>query len=370
MKTKILALIGIIAIAFVLAGCAQPQGEETITIGFSGPLSGELASWGEKERKGIEMAIEEINVLDGIQGKKVAVVFEDSQCNPNSAATNVQKLVAEGVQAIIGDTCSSATLAAAPIAENNKVVLITPISGADSISQAGDYIFRNFIPNSYYGIAAAQKINSMQNAEKIAVLYINNDSGVSWKNNFIANASKQIVFVEGYAAEETDFRTLLLKVKEASPGLVILAGYYPDGARILKQAKEAGIQSQFFGGGDAFDDPAFIEAAGDAAEGFVFLSVPTGTGSSFKEFQAKYKQKYNEEPSLFSTYAYDSAKAVLNAMHDCGLSSEEIKNCLYQTDFQGVTNRIRFDKNGDLIGGTTILKQVKNMQFIEYEGSQ
>lgn len=363
----VFALALLLLAAVAISGCVEQQ-PETVKIGFTGPLSGDLAAWGENEQKGIELAVEEANSAGGISGKKIEVIFEDSQCQPKLAATNLEKLALLGeIHVVIGDTCSSATLAAAPIAESNKIVLITPISGADSISQAGDYIFRNFIPNSYYGVKAAEKVSAMGQT-KVAVMYINNDTGVSWKDTFAESFGGEITNIEAYRPDEKDFRTILLKIKENNPEIVLLAGYYQDGAQILKQAKELGLTQQFFGAGDTFDDPVFIEAAGDAAEGFIFQSVPSGSGENFVEFRQAFESRFGKEPSLFTTYAYDTAKIVIEAMKNCGTSSEEIKECLYKTDYQGVTNHIIFDKNGDLVGGETIIKQVKNKEFVLYEG--
>lgn len=377
MKKSIKVLIGIgllIVVAwlslfsFNLTGKVVDMGtsKEDVRIGFTGPLTGEVSAFGEKERQGIDLAVEEINSNGGINGRKVKIIYEDSQCQPRLATLNIQKFVSTGIKVIIGDTCSSATLAAAPIAEENKVVLISPISGADSISQAGDYIFRNFIPNSYYSEAGAKKLSEM-NVKKVAIMYINNDAGISWKDTFVKNFGGEITNVESYGSQEKDFKTILLKIKENDPELVFLAGYYSDGALILKQAKELGLSQQFFGAGDAFDDPAFIEAAGDASEEFMYLSVPTGYGDKFTLFERKFKSKYGKEPSLFATYGYDTTNVVIEAMKGCGFDSEAIKNCLYKTDYDGITNHITFDSNGDLVGGNTIIKQIKNGEVLILE---
>lgn len=343
-----------------LVGATTKPNLQPLQIGFTGPLSGELSTWGDKERKGIDLAIEEWNARGGIDDQKVAVVYQDSQCQGKMAAQNLEFLVSQGIQAVIGDTCSSATLAAAPIAERNKIVLITPISGADSISQSGDYIFRNFIPNAYYGKVIAERITLSPTIQRIAVLYINNDTGVSWKNAFEHFFGKQISGAFAYNPDEKDFRVLLTRANEQKPDLIIIAGYYPDGALILKQVRELGIETPFWGGGDAFDDPVFVEASGTAAEGFVFPTVPEGTDPTFQQFEQRFEFKYGEKPSLFASYAYDTVQVVLLAMQNCGAKADQIKQCLYKTDYQGITNRIRFDDKGDLIQGSTIFKQIKN----------
>ncbi len=261
-KTTYLAIAMCLLILILTSGCNRtPTGaatsQEPIKIGFIGPLTGELASWGNNEKQGVELAVKEINDAGGINGRKLSIIYEDGQCNPKSAVTAAQKLITvDHVKAIIGETCSSATLAVAPLAEQNKVILISPTSGADSISQAGDFIFRIFIPNNFYAVEGARIIEKELGSKSVAVLYIQNDAGVSTKDRFIQLfKGGKIMLIQGYAPDTTDFKTILLKVKEAEPDLVYLAGYYPDGGLILKQAKELGIKTQFFGCGDSYDSP-------------------------------------------------------------------------------------------------------------------
>ncbi|MBW2990827.1 ABC transporter substrate-binding protein [Candidatus Woesearchaeota archaeon] len=362
-------LLIILALA-LLTGCAQtPVGqvvkEDTIKIGFIGPLSGELASWGENERLGIELALKEINDAGGINGKKIEVIYEDGKCEPKAAATAAQKLInIDKVKAIIGETCSSATLAAAPIAEKNKVILISPVSGADSISQAGDFIFRNFITNNAYAVKGAKIIEQELGSKRVAVLYINNDAGVSTKDKFIEHFNGDIVSVEGYAPDTRDFRTLLLKVKQTNPDLIYLSGYWPDGGLILKQAKELNIETQFFGSNDAYDTPELLEIAGDSADSFIILSAIAHAGPRYDDFENKFKQAYEKEPPIFSEYAYDLANILTLAIKEKGYDSEGIRDYLYDLeDYQGASNVINFDENGDLEHSAMLMKIVEDDEF-------
>ena len=103
-------ILGFILLTLVfIAGCTKTP--EIITIGFMGPLSGDAASYGLSIQKGVELAKKDMALPN------VAVVYEDSKCECKEAATAIHKLIAlHNVQAIIGEVCSGATLAAAPIA--------------------------------------------------------------------------------------------------------------------------------------------------------------------------------------------------------------------------------------------------------------
>jgi len=370
-----LIIISLIFVIFLftgirMAGDAARENKinEPVRIGFIGPLSGELASWGVNEKEGVELAVKSINDAGGINGRLIEVIYEDGKCDPKTAATAAQKLInIDKVKFIIGETCSSATLAVAPIAEQNKIILISPTSGADSISQAGDFIFRVFIPNKAYGKAGAKIIEDKFGSKAVAVLYIQNDAGVSVKDDFINNYNGKIVLSEGYAPDTKDFKTLLLKVKEANPELVYLAGYYPDGGLILKQAKELDIKAQFFGCSDAYDSPELLQIAGDSAEGFMFITAGAKSGPGFKDFESKFKAKYGKEPPLFSDFAYDIANMLAQAIKSKGYDAEKVKDYLYQLkNYQGASNIINFDKNGDLVSSDMVMKIVQNSTIKDY----
>jgi branched-chain amino acid transport system substrate-binding protein len=262
-KTILWLVVVIIILVGIWYGVSRkpiaPTTKEPIKIGTILPLTGEAAVWGENVKTGIELAKEEINKKGGINGRKLEIIYENGQCDSKTGVSAAQKLITvDKVQVIIGEICSSVTLAIAPIAKQNKVVLITPASSADSISQAGEYIFRNYPRNSQFLDKIIELIEKL-NKKKITILFVNNDYGVGLKDYALQKISKEkIVLVEGHDQKETDFRTTLTKLKSINPDAVILATYYEDGALILKQAKEMKINALFLGT-DAFDDPKVVK---------------------------------------------------------------------------------------------------------------
>ncbi|MCK4458341.1 MAG: ABC transporter substrate-binding protein [Methanosarcinales archaeon] len=151
-------LIGVVLFLAVIAGaCLQDTQPDEIRIGAILPLTGEAAEYGEDAKLGIDLAVEEINAAGGINGKRIQVVYEDSQATPSQGVSAIQKLTTvDKVPVIIGAMASSVTLAIAPIAEENKVVLLSPASSAPQITEAGDYIFRTEFSDAYGGKAQAE----------------------------------------------------------------------------------------------------------------------------------------------------------------------------------------------------------------------
>lgn len=135
--------IGILAIIVLVVVIVLRKVPKDIVIGHIAPMTGDAAVYGEWEKEGIDLALEEINKSGGIGGKLIRVIHEDDQADPTNGINAINKLIlVDRVQAIIGAAASSVTLAIAPIAEKNRVVLMSAVSAADKISDAGDYIFR------------------------------------------------------------------------------------------------------------------------------------------------------------------------------------------------------------------------------------
>lgn len=374
-------LIGAIIIAILLlsiivvSGCVRKPKE--VKIGAILPLTGDAAAWGERAKEGIDMAVDELNKAGGIKGVPVEVIYEDSKAVPKEGVNAMKKLVTvDNVQVVIGDVVSSVTLAIAPIANENKVVVISPSASAPEVTDAGEYIFRNWPSDVYEGRVIAKFAYNDLNIENIAILYINNDYGASLKDVVAKTFEEQggkVLVVDNYFEDATDFRTQLTKIKHKNPEAIYIISYYKDGALILQQAKEIGIQSRFLGA-SAIEDPKLLEIVGDAAEGLIYPVSsgydPNSEEDIVQEFKKTFKDKYGEEPAYLNAQAYDATKIVALSIEKGGFSGEEIQKAMSQIkDYPGVTGKTTFDENGDVIK-QMLIKTVKNGKFVLYESNK
>ena len=349
---------------YVGSRSSRSGSSDTIKIAFLGPLSGDVAVYGENEKKGFDLAVDEINAVGGIDGRLLESVVEDTQCDPKRSVAAAQKVTQiDHVLAIVGDTCSSAVIAMRPILDTAKVPAITPTAGADSISGSSAFQFRNFVPNKLYAGRAAELFRSSLKTDRIAVLYIDNDLGKSLSDDMTQNLGNKVIFNEGYSSDTKDFRSLLTKLSTKNPGVVYLAGYYQDGALIIRQAHELGLSFVFFGSGDAYDDPQFIALAGaDNLEGFTYLSVPKEGGPAYQHFHDVYVAKYQSEPVVYADYTYDTVQVIAEAIRDAkkkgDVSPEVIAQSLRTVEFQGASNLVKFNALGDVINPAIILKRI------------
>ena len=349
------AILSVILIGSVLfsLGCAK-KGPKEYKIGVVGPFTGEGATYGAAMKKGIDLAIEEINANGGVNKTKLAAVYRDSKLDAKEGISSFRYLAtAEKVPIVLGDAASSVSLAIAPVANESKVVLFSSISTADALKDAGDYFFRNVPPNSNQAKTAAYFIKDYLKKNNVALLYVNKDYGVNMDKvftEFFSNIGGTVISHNSYEPDQNDFRSVLSKVKEGNPDIIYIPGEYQGNALILRQARTMGIDATFISGDGAYS-PKLIQIAGDAAEGFycTLMSMPKSDQSpEVAKFFKMYKEKYNEDVDVYSAYSYDAVNMVAQAIKDGGYTGEGIKNALYNITYNGITGTTKFDKNGEV----------------------
>ena len=361
----------------VIIGCT-PTGEvvneqvkQPVKIGFIGPLTGDASAYGIPSKEGVELAVEEINNEGGINGRLLEVIYEDGLCNGKDASNAANKLInMDKVSVIIGGLCSAETLAAAPIAENAKVILLSTASSSPDITNAGDYIFRVWPSDAFQGVKMADHIYNTEGLKTTGVLYTNSDYNIGLKNVFAESFKSlggQVIVDQTYEQDAKDFRTQLLKIKNANPEAIFMVPY-AEGGIILKQIKELGLSSRLFGA-EALGSQHIIDEAGNAAEGVIYTTPKFDEEDpNSKVFLERFRTKFGREPNLpvFVACGYDAMKIIFEAMKDKGLTSNEIKEYLYGVeDYPGACGTLSIDENGDAIKDfqLMIIKDRKQQEY-------
>jgi len=366
-------IIGIIVVIIVIGGIwygmsRKPKEEEVIKIGIVLPLTGELASIGEGQKNAIEIGLLEFKDID------VQLIIEDDHgCQPKDAITAIQKLInIDKVKVIIGSTCSGPTLAMAPVAEENKIVLISPSASSPSITNAGDYVFRVYPADDLPCIVLAKFAFERLKLDKAAILIDSaSDASVQEKNyvkDEFVKLGGEIVIEESFKTKDTDFRTQLLKIKNSEAKIVFFSAFPTETGLFLKQAKELGLEIPFISLDAVVENPDVIEIAEEAAEGLIYTYPARPSNKERFNYITKYKEKYGNKPPSYSAEAYDSIMLVVKAIKESNKTKEDIKNKLYQVGqhYMGASGEITFDENGDVQKDFT-LKTIKNGQFVPYE---
>ncbi len=334
-----------------------------VTIGAVFPLTGPIATYGQESVNGIKLALKKINKDNKV---KIKLIVEDNKGEPQESANAVKKLISgDRVNAIIGSVASSNTLAGAPIAQNAKVPLMTPASTNEKVTQTGDYISRTCFTDAFQGVVMAKFAYENLGKKKVAVI-IDNSSDYSkglskiFKEKFTSMGGKLAADRDfAYVQKDTDFRTLLRKVKRTKPDVVFLPGYYTEVGLILKQARQLGLNVPFLGG-DGWDSPKLQELAGPAVSGNYISSHFSAEDKDpmVQSFVKEYVAAYGQKPGAMAALGYDGILVMADAISKAkSLKNSDIQASLLATKgFVGVTGSITIDKDRNAQKSAVVLE--------------
>lgn len=366
----ILWLAAIIILAALGFAWSKQKPSETIKIGVIAPLTGVRADAGEFTRNALTIAEEEIN-FNSKHNYKTQFLFEDSRYEPAAAVSALRKLVdVDGVLYIIGPHGSSEVLAAAPIAEQAKVILIAPASQTSEVSQAGDYIFRVIHNSAQEAPISASFVAGRMKSDTLHFLALNTAITDPYLKDFkpvFEAAGKKIGLVEKFDSKAGNFKTELTKIKNEKPTDIFLIATPKHAGLILKQANELGIKAQFYNIG--VEGPELVQLAGAAAEGLLYPYSYDSTSKDEQvvQFHTAYTTRFNHEPDTIAVNVYDAAFLISDCIEKVGDRVEKVKQCLYETkDFNGASGVFSIDANGDAVKNI-FFKTIKNGQFVRYE---
>jgi len=347
---------------------------EEILIGEYGSLTGEDATFGASTKNGIDIAVDEINAAGGLLGRKVRVIVEDDQGKAEEAQTVVTKLITKDkVVAVLGEVASSRSLAAAPVAQQYSVPMISPSSTNVEVTRKGDYVFRVCFLDPFQGFEMAKFATNTLKFTKVAILRdIKSDYSVGLANAFIENFKKMggtIVGDESYSAGDTDFNAQLTSLKAKGPQAIFVPGYYTGVGLIARQAKKQGIMAPLLGG-DGWDSPKLTEIGGAALDGSFFTNHYSVDDPSpeAKKFLAAYKARFNTVPDALGGLAYDSAMVLFEAIKRAGSTDgKKIRDEIARTkDHPGVTGKITLDAERNANKPAVVL-EIKDGKFVYRE---
>ena len=355
------ALAVVCALSF--AGCAKAD-TGTIKIGGIYPLSGGVAVYGVEAKNGVEMAVEEINAAGGIDGRKVELIAEDDEGNPEKTVNAYKKLTTKDqVKIIIGSLTSGCTQAITSLAQAQKVVVVAPAATMASITDAGNFIFRVCFIDPFQGTVGAKFASANLGAKKAAVLYdVGNDYSVGLFDNFkiaFEAAGGTVVAAESYNTGDKDFNAQLTKIKKAAPDVVYLPDYYSTVALIAKQLRAQGITAPIVGA-DGWG--GIVDNAGDEVlKGFYSDHYAAdSTDQKVVDFVAKYKAKYNATPTAFAALGYDAMYVIKDAMVSSKSTDPvKVQAALEKTSGSYVTGNLTFDEKRNPTKSAVILEIVK-----------
>jgi branched-chain amino acid transport system substrate-binding protein len=357
------------SLAAAIAGVSRAafaESSEPITLGVSGPLTGPNAQYGTQWKQGFDLALDEIQAAGGINGRKLVYDFQDSQSDPRQSVAIAQKFVSDPkIVMELGDFSSPASMAASPIYQRAGLVQFGFTNSHPDFTKGGDFMWSTSVSQADEQPLLALYAVRHLGLKKIAVLHQNTDWGRTSRDYFVKAAKDygaEVVIAEGYIADERDFRSTLVRVRDTDPDGLVLISYYSDGALIARQARQVGLKQTICAASSVYS-PKFLELGGEAVEG-VHIGTryfPEDPRPEVRKFVAGFKAKYGgQEPDAFNAYSYDAmnvAAAVLKiggtdrkAIRDAFAKVKDIPSVIYgSVSFDVESRRVKGAMNAELV---------------------
>lgn len=348
----------VLALCLFLLGCGGAKRTQTdgpIRIGVITSLTGPEAKFGLAQKYGYQMALEEINSAGGALGRPLELVYQDDTSRPEVAMAAVEELAEDPtIVAIIGAYSSSSTFPASAVANRYQIPMIVPSAITDDITAQGyEWIFRICAPASSYARAILDFLAKEARATTLAVVYENTQFGSSVAKAALERARSagiRIVAFEAYDQGATDFTPLLTRVKSSNPDAVLFVSYLADATLLMRQSKEIDFNPKVFAaGGAGFSLPDFLKGAGETAEYTISVTqwTPDARWPGSSQWAARFRDRFNYEPSYHSVQAYISLKVLADAIARAGsLHRQSVRDAIRATRMDSIFGPISFDESG------------------------
>jgi branched-chain amino acid transport system substrate-binding protein len=348
-------LAAVAALALTAGMLAAPaQAQDTIKIAAVGPTTGPVTQYGDMVREGVATAVEQVNAAGGVNGKKLEVVVIDDGCEPKQGPTAANRVVNDKIGFVVGGVCSGATIAAAPIYEQEGVVMITPSATSPALTDGKkfNFIFRTIGRDDQQGPAAAAYIIDKVKPKRVAVLHDKQSYGqgiATSVKNVLEKANIKIVDFEGINAGDSDYSAVITKLKSENADFVYYGGYHPEMGLLMRQAAEQGLKAQFMGP-EGTGNPDINAIAGPAVEGML-LTLPADFSQDPKNASVVklFKDKNRNPSGAFQLTAYTATMAIVDGIKGSGSTDPaKVAAWLHKNSIESPIGKISWNSQGDL----------------------
>jgi branched-chain amino acid transport system substrate-binding protein len=388
-----LAVVAILSLGLSAFGAMAQGGEQVVVaagdpvmFGFAAALSGEgLEPLGVDELRGAELALANrpAVVVGGVEFA-VQLDAQDALCSGEGGQVVANRFASdENIVAVVGHMCSSSCTAAKSVYEEAGLTMVSPSCTAANLTEDGSLAFNRVVAtDKFQSIAAADFMLNTLGVTKIATIHDGSSYGeglVILVSAAFEDLGGEVVSAQAINVGETDFRAVLEDIVSAEPELVYFAGFVAEGARLIEQRADVGLDDIPFMGADGIQAPELIDLAGESAEG-VYASKPIPfTSDVFDAFVEQYAEAYGEEPiAPFHGQAYDATNVIMNAIEAVGeldadgnlvidrlALSEAIRGT---SEYEGITGILTCDESGECGPSAIGVYQVVDGEWVLLSG--
>ncbi len=360
-------------------GDSSTAGSEggTIKVGLSAPITGQHAEIGKGFQIAVEMAMEKLNESGDFGNMKFEVDVQDSKADAKEASDIARKFTADDDMLItIGDYTSTVSMTVAPIYGDAGMTLISPSSANPEFAATNEYCFtlagRTDTEPPFH---VEHIMGSFLELDKVALIYLNNDWGLSAKGYYELRAEEvgaNVVAMEAVNPGEKDFTALITKIRQLDPDGVTIMAQATDAAMVIKQIRQQGWDDVEISLSGSAYTAQLLELGGEDVEGCYvtspfYISEDDELG---QEFLTEFEESAGFIASANIVNAYDTmmviGDAYKRAMDDGKtVDREVIREYVAQTaDYEGIGGTFTFSENGDF-GKRHIILQVENGEFVK-----
>jgi branched-chain amino acid transport system substrate-binding protein len=374
MKKTSLAIVALaLCLGVMLAGPASAA--EPIKVGILGPFTGSLAHNAGEMKKGMALALGQINGAGGVNGRPLELIYGDSSCKPSNGVAAVKKLLTRNdVLVVGGGYCSSVNIATSAIADQEKTPNVVAIAISPTVTNRGlKYVFRTSPNSPMFLLGMNNWLADVKKPKTVAFFMENSDYGRDGQEIWEAQSKKigaKVLGVYYFEIGDTDFTTQISKLKKLNPDVVFNIASTTEAALIQKQAKELNYVTQWIGVGGQFTQ-AYFKMTGPISEFAMGSSLePT---KAMKDpvtaaFVNAYIKKYpGSRPGIFSSQGYDNLMVIADAIKRAGKLSGDlakdrtkVRDALVTTDMKLSQGAIKFGPDGQV---NTLLPSVVQVQL-------
>jgi branched-chain amino acid transport system substrate-binding protein len=343
--------------------------DKVVRIAVAVPLTGDMGTEGQGLRRGVELAVEQVNASKRFPYKIAAAPFDD-RADPKEAVNVANLIVSDPrIVAVIGPYNSGCAIPAGKVYARAPVAMISPAATNPEVTSqqlSPDWIgpkviFRVVPTDDVQGEAAAQFAYGRLHKRRMALLHDKTPYGQGLAEQFkktFEQLGGKIVSVDGISVGDKDFKALLTKIKgeDSRPEGIYFGGLYTEAGLLLKQMRELGMKDPFaFISGDGSKTSALFDVAGDAADGayLSIVGVPVEELPSARQFIADYKKRWTgsgEELKPFDHFGYEAAQIIFAALERAGVPDrEKVLEELPKTRYTGLLGLTTFDEKGDTL---------------------
>jgi branched-chain amino acid transport system substrate-binding protein len=358
------------AVALAMGGVAAAHADD-VTIATAGPMTGELAQFGEQLKRGAQQGVDDINAKGGVLGKTLKLDVEDDACDPKQAVAVANKIASSGIKFVAGHFCSGSSIPASDVYKDENIIEMTPASTNPKFTERGLMnVFRTCGRDDIQGVTAGKYLAAHYKDKKVAILDDKSAYGAGLarftQQNFEAGGGKPTI-VDQLTPGEKDYSALVGKLKAAGIDVIYLGGYHPEAGLIIRQAWEQGYKPQMISA-DALVTDEFWKISGPAGEGVMMTFAPDpqkipDAKAVVDEFM---KAKYT--PEGYTLYAYAAIQVYTQAVKAAGgWDNTKVEAALHGHTFDTVLGKITLDDKGDVKDPVYVFYQWHDGKYAEME---